>query len=50
MSPASCKTPFAHHYVRLDSNDYAVHPAVIGRCVELVADLARVRVFGDGRK
>jgi transposase len=37
------------HYVRLDSNDYSVHPAVIGRRIELVADLARVRVFCDGR-
>jgi transposase len=37
------------HYVRLDSNDYSVHPAVIGRRIELVADLKRVRVFCDGR-
>lgn len=37
------------HYIRLDSNDYSVHPAVIGRRVEVVADLARVRVFCDGR-
>jgi transposase len=37
------------HYVRLDGNDYSVHPAVIGRRVELVADLARVRVLCDGR-
>lgn len=37
------------HYVRLDSNDYSVHPAVIGRRVEVVADLARVKVFCDGR-
>jgi transposase len=37
------------HYVRLDSNDYSVHPAVIGRRVELVADPTRVRVFCDGR-
>ena len=36
------------HYVRLDSNDYSVHPAVIGRRVEVVADLDRVRVFCDG--
>jgi hypothetical protein len=28
-----------HHYLRLDGNDYAVHPAMIGRRVELVADL-----------
>ena len=37
------------HYVRLDANDYSVHPAVIGRRVEVVADLDRVRVFCDGR-
>jgi transposase len=37
------------HYVRLDSNDYSVHPAVIGRRVEVVADLARVRAFCDGK-
>jgi transposase len=37
------------HYVRLDSNDYSVHPAVIGRRVEVVADLARVRVLCEGR-
>jgi transposase len=37
------------HYVRLDSNDYSVHPAVIGRRIEVVADLERVRAFCDGR-
>jgi transposase len=37
------------HYIRLDSNDYSVHPAVIGRSVEIVADLDRVRVLCDGR-
>lgn len=37
------------HYIRLDSNDYSVHPAVIGRRIEVVADLERVRVFSDGR-
>lgn len=37
------------HYVRLDGNDYSVHPAVIGRRVEVVADLQRVRVLCDGR-
>lgn len=37
------------HYVRLDGNDYSVHPAVIGRRVEVAADLARVRVHCDGR-
>jgi transposase len=38
------------HYLRLDGNDYSVHPAVIGRRVELVADLDRVRVFCDGKQ
>ena len=37
------------HYVRLDSNDYSVHPAVIGRRIEVIADLGRVRVLCDGR-
>lgn len=37
------------HYVRLDSNDYSVHPAVIGRRIEVVADLGRVKVFCEGR-
>ena len=33
------------HYVRLDGNDYSVHPGVIGRRVEVHADLHRVRVI-----
>ena len=37
------------HYIRFDSNDYSVHPGVIGRRIEVVADLARVRAFCDGR-
>jgi transposase len=37
------------HYVRLDSNDYSVHPAVIGRRIEVVADLDRVKVYCEGR-
>jgi transposase len=37
------------HYIRLDSNDYSVHPAVIGRRVEVIADLDRVRVVCDGK-
>lgn len=37
------------HYVRLDSNDYSVHPSVIGRRIEVIADLARVRVLCEGR-
>ena len=37
------------HYIRLDSNDYSVHPGVIGRRIEVTADLDRVRVFFDGK-
>ena len=37
------------HYVRLDGNDYSVHPAVIGRRIEVLADLHRVRGLCDGR-
>jgi transposase len=36
------------HYVRLDSNDYSVHPGVIGRRIEVTADLGRVRVHCEG--
>jgi transposase len=37
------------HYVRLDSNDYSVHPSVIGRRIEVTADLHRVRVWCEGK-
>jgi transposase len=37
------------HYVRLDSNDYSVHPSAVGRRVEIIADLERVSVLGAGR-
>jgi transposase len=37
------------HYIRLDSNDYSVDPAVIGRRIEMLADLDRVRVLCEGR-
>jgi transposase len=37
------------HYIRLDSNDYSVHPATVGRRVAVTADLERVRVWCDGR-
>jgi transposase len=37
------------HYVRVDSNDYSVHPGVIGRRIEVITDLARVRAVCDGR-
>lgn len=37
------------YYVRLDSNDYSVDPAVIGRFVDVTADLDRVEVRHEGR-
>jgi len=37
------------YYVRLDASDYSVDPAVIGRFVEVTADLARVEVRHEGR-
>jgi hypothetical protein len=37
------------YYVRVDSNDYSVDPAAIGRQVIVTADLERVRVRLDGR-
>ncbi len=38
------------HYVRIASNDYSVHPSVIGRLVEVVADLEQVRVTCGGQQ
>jgi transposase len=37
------------YYVRLDTNDYSVDPTVIGRMVDVAADLDRVRVREQGR-
>jgi len=37
------------YYVRIDTNDYSVDPSVIGRLVDVTADLDRVRVRADGR-
>jgi len=37
------------HYVRLDGNDYSVHPAAIGRRVEVVASLDRVQAWCGGQ-
>jgi Mu transposase, C-terminal domain/Helix-turn-helix domain of resolvase len=37
------------YYVRLAASDYSVDPAVIGRIVEVTADLDRVRARSDGR-
>jgi transposase len=36
------------HYIRLDANDYSVHPAAVGRRVEVRADLERVGVYCEG--
>lgn len=37
------------HYVRLDGNDYSVHPTAIGRRIEIMASLDKVRVFCAGK-
>jgi hypothetical protein len=37
------------YYVRADSNDYSVDPALIGRFVDVSADLSRVHVHHQGR-
>jgi transposase len=37
------------YYVRLDTNDYSVDPNLIGRLVDVSADLDRVKVRADGR-
>jgi transposase len=37
------------YYVRVDSSDYSVDPTVIGRFVDVHADLDRVEVRHDGR-
>ncbi|MEY9988477.1 transposase [Streptomyces sp. V4I8] len=36
------------HYVRLDTNDYSVHPLAIGRRIEVKADLDQVLAFCEG--
>jgi transposase len=36
------------HYLRCDGNDYSVHPSVIGRRVDLAADLEQVVVTCEG--
>ena len=45
---ASLRLP-RDYCIRLDSNDYSVDPAVIGRRIEVVADLERVRAFCGGK-
>ena len=37
------------YYIRLDSSDYSVDPALIGRFVDVTADLARVEARLEGR-
>lgn len=37
------------YYVRIDSNDYSVDPGVIGRFVEVTANLAKLDVRHGGR-
>jgi hypothetical protein len=37
------------YYVRLDTSDYSVDPAMIGRMVDVSADLERVKVRIDGK-
>jgi transposase len=37
------------YYVRVDSSDYSVDPSVIGRFVDVTADLAKVEVRHEGR-
>jgi hypothetical protein len=37
------------HYVRVDANDYSVHPSVVGRRVDIAAGLDRVAVCCEGR-
>jgi transposase len=37
------------HYVRVDANDYSVHPSVVGRRVDIAMDLQRLTVTCDGR-
>jgi transposase len=44
---ASTRLP-RDHYIRLDSNDYSVHPSVVGRRIEVIADLDRVRAVCEG--
>jgi len=45
---ASSRLP-RDYYIRLDSNDYSVHPAAIGRRVEVTGGLDRVQVTCEGK-
>ena len=44
---ASSRLP-RDHYLRLDSNDYSVHPTAVDRRVEIRADLEQVVVTAQG--
>lgn len=39
----------SHPFLPFDSNTYSVHPAVMGRRVDLLANLTRIRVLCDGK-
>jgi transposase len=45
----TCTRLARDHYVRVASNDYSVHPSVVGRLVEVVADPEQVTVTCGGR-
>jgi hypothetical protein len=49
MRPPSRVRLGRDYYVRIDASDYSVDPAVIGRLVDVTADLKRVQVRLDGR-
>jgi len=36
------------YYVRVDSNDYSVHPTAVGRRIEILTDLNWVQVLCEG--
>lgn len=36
------------HYVRIDTNDYSIHPLAIGRRIEVKAGLDQVLAFCEG--
>jgi transposase len=38
------------HYVRVDGNDYSVHPGAIGQRIEVITDLHQVRILHAGRQ
>jgi O-antigen/teichoic acid export membrane protein len=39
----------SYPFLRFDSNDYSLHPAAIGRRVELIADLHHIKILCDGK-